>query len=136
MWGAAEYMQFGFDEIGPSGSTEANFNAWHLQAGWVLTGEGRPYSMRKAAWSGVKPTNPLGAGSSGSGAFELVGRYSLADLNDGAIMGGKETNYTFGLNWFLNNWVALKFNYIRVDAEKGSRSDKFDIYGVRAQVKW
>ena len=136
MWGAAEYMQFGFDEIGQSDSTEANFNAWHLQAGWVLTGEGRPYSMRKAAWSGVKPANPLGAGSSGSGAFELVGRYSLADLNDGAIMGGKETNYTFGLNWFLNNWVALKFNYIRVDAEKGSRSDKFDIYGVRAQVKW
>ena len=68
--------------------------------------------------------------------FELVGRYSFADLNDGAIMGGEETNYTFGLNWFLNNWVALKFNYIRVDAEKGSRSDKFDIYGVRAQVKW
>lgn len=135
-WVAAEYTRFGFDEIGSDATTEESFDAWYLQAGWVLTGEGRPYSMRKAAWGGVKPTDPLGAGGAGTGALELVGRYSYANLDDETIMGGEETNYTLGLNWWLNNWVALKFNYIRVEAEKGSEQTEFDIFGLRAQVKW
>ena len=135
-WVAAEYAQFGFDEIGPDATTEETFDAWYLQAGWVLTGEGRPYSMRKAAWGGVKPANPFDAAGPGMGALELVGRYSYANLDDETIMGGEETNYTLGLNWWLNNWVALKFNYIRAEAEKGSNQKEFDIFGLRAQVKW
>lgn len=135
-WVAAEYAQFGFDEIGPDATTEETFDAWYLQAGWVLTGEGRPYSMRKAAWGGVKPANPFDAAGPGMGALELVGRYSYANLDDETVMGGEETNYTLGLNWWLNNWVALKFNYIRAEAEKGSKRKEFDIFGLRAQVKW
>ena len=135
-WVAAEYAQFGFDEIGSSATTEETFDAWYLQAGWVLTGEGRPYSMRKAAWGGVKPANPFDAAGPGMGALELVGRYSYANLDNETIMGGEETNYTLGLNWWLNNWVALKFNYIRAEAEKGSKRKEFDIFGLRAQVKW
>ncbi len=139
-WVAAEYARFGFDEIGPSATTEETFDAWYLQAGWVLTGEGRPYSMRKAAWGGVKPANPFDAAGPGMGALELVGRYSYANLDDETIMGGEETNYTLGLNWWLNNWVALKFNYIRAEAENGSKPKEFprefDIFGLRAQVKW
>ena len=135
-WVAAEYAQFGFDEIGPDATTEETFDAWYLQAGWVLTGEGRPYSMRKAAWGGVKPATPFDAAGPGMGALELVGRYSYANLDDETVMGGEETNYTLGLNWWLNNWVALKFNYIRAEAEKGSKRKEFDIFGLRAQVKW
>lgn len=135
-WVAAEYTRFGFDEIGPDATTEETFDAWYLQAGWMLTGEGRPYSMRKAAWGGVKPANPFDASGPGMGALELVGRYSYANLDDETVMGGEQTNYTLGLNWWLNNWVALKFNYIRAEAQRGSKREEFDIFGLRAQVRW
>ncbi len=128
-WVAAEYTQFGFD----TPDAKYSFNAYYLQAGWVLTGEGRPYSMKKAAWSGVKPADPFNPDGTGAGAFELVARYSYANLDDQDIMGGEQTNYTLGLNWWLNNWIALKFNYIRARIEN---QEEFDIYALRAQVKW
>ncbi len=139
MWFAGEYTRFGFDGHGAAGGRttgDATYDAMYAQAGWVLTGEGRPYSMSKAAWSGVKPANPLGKGPAGTGAFELVGRYSHADLDDAVFPGGVQTNYTIGLNWWVNNWVAFKFNYISVNVEDGAGEDEFDIYGLRAQVTW
>ncbi len=133
MWAAAEYTQFG----GRMDDSDVDFDAYYIQAGWVLTGEGRPYSMKKAAWSGVKPANPFAADGSGAGAFELVGRYSHANLIDGDVDGGEQTNYTFGLNWWLNNWVGIKFNYIRASwNDDGAEEDIVDIFGLRAQVKW
>lgn len=135
-WVAAEYTRFGFDlASGDGGTSDYGFDAWYLQAGWVVTGEGRPYSMRNAVWSGVKPADPLDAGG-GTGALEVVARYSHADLNDRDIVGGEETNYTVGLNWWLNDWVALKLNYIAVSVEKGGNADEFNAFGLRTQVKW
>ena len=134
MWAAAEYTQFGG---GRTDDTDVDFNAWYVQAGWVLTGEGRPYSMGKAAWSGVKPADPFAADGSGAGAFELAGRYSHANLIDGDVDGREQTNYTLGLNWWLNNWVGIKLNYIRASWNKeGAEEDEVDIFGLRAQVKW
>lgn len=132
-WVASEIHRFGFDQLGGGAATERNFDALYLQAGWVLTGEGRPYSMKKAAWSGVKPANPVGA-DGGMGAVELLGRYSHADLAD--IDRGEQTNYTIGVNWWLNDWVALKFNYISASVETGGEETEFDIFGLRTQVKW
>lgn len=132
-WVASELHRFGFDELGGGAATERSFDALYLQAGWVLTGEGRPYSMKKAAWSGVKPANPVGA-EGGMGAVELLGRYSHVDLTD--IDRGEQTNYTLGVNWWLNNWVALKFNYIDASVETGGEETEFDIFGLRTQVKW
>ena len=133
-WVASELHRFGFDQLGDGGAaTERSFDALYLQAGWVLTGEGRPYSMKKAAWSGVKPANPVGA-EGGMGAVELLGRYSHVDLAD--IDRGEQTNYTLGVNWWLNDWVALKFNYISASVETGGEETEFDIFGLRTQVKW
>lgn len=131
IWVAGQYAGFGYDM---EGDGNEDFDAWYVQAGWVVTGEGRPYSMRKAGWSGVKPASPFEVGGAGMGALELVARYSHADLGD---IGGEETNYTFGANWWLNDWVAVKLNYIRADATtNGGEEREFDIFGMRAQVKW
>ena len=132
-WVASELHRFGFDELGGGAAMERSFDALYLQAGWVLTGEGRPYSMKKAAWSGVKPANSVGA-EGGMGAVELLGRYSHVDLTD--IDRGEQTNYTLGVNWWLNNWVALKFNYIDASVEIRGEEIEFDIFGLRTQVKW
>ena len=136
VWVAAEYTQFGFDMEAAGGTSDYAFDAYYLQAGWVVTGEGRPYSMRKAAWSAPKAANPLNA-SGGTGALELVARYSHANLDDQDLMGGEETNYTVGLNWWLNGNVALKLNYIMVDVTDGDgTAHEFNTVGLRTQVKW
>jgi phosphate-selective porin OprO/OprP len=172
-WINGEYNWFGFDETyNPHDSNSQrgsqDFNGYYVQAGWVMTGEPRPYSMSKAAWSGVKPDNPFSLDNMGWGAWELAFRYDHVDLNDNensfasdgtflGTRGGEQQTYTVGLNWWVNNYVAFKFNWIHVDVDRivgpggvceeipdsscvlgvdTSAGDNFDVFGMRAQVKW
>jgi len=58
-------------------------------------------------------------------------------LNDEDIKGGRETNFTVGLNWYLGSRVRLIFNYIRayVDdrAEPQVENGRADIFQTRLQ---
>ena len=109
-----EYYRYDIDGIG-GGSAE--FDAWYLQASWVITGEAYKYDIKKAAYSGVKPANPFGFGGGGAGAWEIAARYSEADLNDASagIAGGQQEIITVGLNWYANNNLRFMLNYLNVD---------------------
>ena len=113
-----EYYIYTVD--GLNGSPDAEFDAWYLQASWILTGESYKYSMSKAAYSGVSPDNPFLAGG-GMGAWELAARYSQADLNDSDLgigdQGGEQDIITVGLNWYPNKNVRFMLNYLNVDVE-------------------
>ncbi|MEQ8594562.1 MAG: porin [Parvibaculum sp.] len=111
-----EYYRYDIDGIG-GGSAE--FDAWYLQASWVLTGEAYRYDIKKAAYSGVKPANPFGFGGGGMGAWEIAARYSEADLNDASagIAGGQQEIITVGLNWYANNNLRFMLNYLNVDVK-------------------
>jgi len=165
LWLNGEVNWFGYDEyFNPndlrSQRGEQDFMGYYLQAGWVITGEPRPYSMSKAAWSGIKPANPFSIENAGWGAWELVGRYDAVDLNDqensfasdGTFLGtrgGEQEAYTVGLNWWVNDYIAFKLNYIHVDVDRiggtancstgvncPSAGDTFDVFALRTQVKW
>ena len=111
-----EYYMYEIDGIG-GGSAE--FDAWYLQASWIITGEAYRYDIKKAAYSGVKPANPFGFGGKGMGAWEVAARYSSADLNDASagIAGGQQDIITVGLNWYVNNNLRFMLNYLNVDVE-------------------
>ena len=111
-----EYYMYEIDGIG-GGSAE--FDAWNLQASWIITGEAYRYDIKKAAYSGVKPANPFGFGGKGMGAWEVAARYSSADLNDASagIAGGQQDIITVGLNWYVNNNLRFMLNYLNVDVE-------------------
>lgn len=111
-----EYYRYDIDGIG-GGS--ADFDAWYLQASWVITGEAYRYDIKKAAYSGVKPSNPFGFGKGGTGAWEIAARYSEADLNDtsAGIAGGQQDIITVGLNWYVNNNLRFMLNYLNVDVK-------------------
>jgi phosphate-selective porin OprO/OprP len=113
-----EYYIYTVD--GLAGSPDADFDAWYLQASWILTGESYKYSMSKAAYSGVSPDNPFLAGG-GMGAWEIAARYSQADLNDSGLaigdQGGEQDIITVGLNWYPNKNVRFMLNYLNVDVE-------------------
>lgn len=119
-----EYYRFDLDGIA-GGSAE--FDAWYLQASWILTGESYKYDIKKAAYSGVKPANPFGFGGGGAGAWEIAARYSSADFNDAsaAIGGSEQSIITVGLNWYVNNNMRFMLNYLDVDV-----SDSGGVPGV------
>ena len=113
-----EYYVYSVD--GLAGSPDADFDAWYLQASWIITGESYKYDIKKAAYSGVSPANPFLAGG-GMGAWEIAARYSQADLNDNALaigdQGGEQDIITVGLNWYPNKNVRFMLNYMNVDVE-------------------
>ncbi|MGD0398948.1 MAG: porin [Syntrophobacteraceae bacterium] len=110
---------------GTNGSTThlptANFSGWYVQASYFLTGEHRNYATTAspATYQGtfgrVYPFhnfNPVCGG--GLGAWELAFRVSQLDVNDlgAGFNGGCETDYTVGLNWYLNPNVMVKMDYV------------------------
>ena len=113
-------------------SPDYDFSGWYVQASYWLTGEHRKY--KDGAFSRVSPKKNFGFGEgSGWGAWEVAARYSQLDLNDGTVGGGKESNWTLGLNWHLNPNMRIMFNYIHAGTDKPDNGDA-DIFGMRFQV--
>lgn len=116
IWGPfhaqAEYMD---ERVSRSNGLSAlNFNGFYVQAGYFLTGESRHYNKKYASYKGVKPFHPVGLG--GWGAWEIAGRYSYLDLASNFNEGGLERDFTFGINWWANQNVMFRFNYVNAKA--------------------
>ena len=104
-------------------SSALSFRGGYAEASWTITGENRAYIPTTGAYSAIKPQNPVNAGGTGWGAWELAGRYSVMNLNDelgslAGIAGGQQTVYTAGLNWYVNNNITFKLNYLHGIFEK------------------
>ncbi len=107
------------------GLSDYRADGGYLSASWLLTGESRPYSAGNVA--NPKPAN-------GYGAVELAARYSTLDLDDGAVGGGRQHDWTFGANWYLTPYVKLQANYVRANATRNGLTTRPDAVEVRAQV--
>lgn len=92
---------------------------------WLLTGESRGY--KAGSVSGVTPRREWGA-------WELALRYATLDLDDGAVMGGREHDWTLGVNWYLGTHFKLQANYIRAFSDRGKLPLDPTIYALRAQL--
>lgn len=124
----AEYYKYKVDRGGTL--SDPDFDAWYVQASWVLTGESYKYAMDPAAYKGVKPDSPFTLGG-GIGAWEVAARYSVADLNDNVgsgvatsnnIRGGEQKVTTVGLNWYPNNNIRLMFEVLDVKIDRMAAS--------------
>lgn len=89
---------------------------------WVVSGESRGYN----GYAG----NVVPAGTS---ALELLLRYSQLDLDDGAVRGGRESNWTVGANWYLGRNFKLQANYVFAHARRGDVLRDPEAFGLRAQ---
>lgn len=82
------------------------FYGGHIEGGYIVTGESREYKFETGSIANPKPLCSYGA-------WELIARYSMVNLIDKNVYGGKEHNVSLGLNWFVNNNLRIVFNYIR-----------------------
>lgn len=113
----AEYFLMDVDRTG--GSPNAEFDGWYVQAGYILTGEQRPYKMESGSFGRIKPNNPFSTETGGRGAWEVAGRCSNTDLNDSSagISGGEMDIWTVGLNWYVNNHLRFMANFRSADTD-------------------
>ena len=132
-----------------SGTTAA-LPGLYAQVGYFLTGEHRPYDRKQAAIDRVIPFKNFSftkdGCNTGMGAWEIAGRFSHLDLNDKSIEGGTITDYTAGVNWYVNPYVKLVLNYIHSDstysgvggappvAGAPSRRNQTDMIAARCQM--
>jgi phosphate-selective porin OprO/OprP len=134
---------------------DLSFSGYYAELGYFLTGEQRPYSTAKGAWTTVRPTNTFSLSGSGWGAIEVAGRYSFADLNSGTpsqggVFGGKQSIYQIGLNWYPVPNVRFLLDYLiaGVDRRTSAGAPAGQVTGVtnlgtsfqavvlRSQVNW
>jgi len=132
-WHAQSEMRYSVVNLNSGGV--AGFPSFYVQTAYILTGEHRPYDKTKAVFGRVKPNHPARFNGGGIGAWELAWRYSMVDLTNGAIQGGELHDMTYGVNWYLNNFTKLQFNYISADLNRALVGDSHtDLFVVRAQV--
>lgn len=127
--------EFRYSVVNLQAGGTAGFPAFYAQTGYILTGEHRPYNKANGVLGRVKPKNPWNTRCCGAGAWEVACRYSWMDLNEPGIAGGELNNITWGLNWYLNDFTKLQFNYIDSDLNRAPVGDSHtDIFAVRAQL--
>jgi phosphate-selective porin OprO/OprP len=128
--------------------TTATLPGTYAQAGYFLTGEHRPYDRKLGQIDRVMPLRNFSftrdGCNTGIGAWEIAARFSYLDLNDKAIQGGTLTDYTAGVNWYLNPQVKLVMNYIHSSSNYGglngagvplpSRRNETDMIAARCQM--
>lgn len=107
------------DEAGLLSNT---FSGGYFQTSWTMTGEHRQYLKDSGAYSRINPAKPFSISEGTWGAWEIAARISDTDLNSNftrfttntgsAINGGNDIIGTLGLNWYPNNNIMFRINYL------------------------
>ncbi len=130
-------------EVNREAHDNATFRGGYVFGSWFLTGESRSYSptsilgrFREGIFQRVTPKSNVfdrsqGSGWTGCGAIELAVRWAFIDLDNAGVQGGYLEEMTYGVNWYLNPYTRVSFNYVRptlTDPVMGeSRADMFSM---------
>jgi phosphate-selective porin OprO/OprP len=107
--------------VNPEDGDSLTFSGLYLSGSWLLTGESRPYDRRTGVFSAVVPRAPFSIRTGRPGAWEWKVRWSLTDLDDDRVRGGRMGILSTGLNWYLDRqWrVTVEYLYTRADGPAG-----------------
>jgi phosphate-selective porin OprO and OprP len=118
------------------------FHAGYAFVSYFLTGEHRPYIKQQGIHDRVVPFENFfrvrdedGCIVNGRGAWEVAARWSYIDLTDDNIQGGVKHNYTLGLNWYLNPYTRVKWEFIHSNLDRAPIGDSnANIFGMRFDI--
>jgi phosphate-selective porin OprO/OprP len=118
------------------GADTLDFWGAYAFVSWFLTDDSRNYNFGSGSFEQVRVGSPLLEG--GRGAFELAFRASYVDLTDRDVIGGRETNLSLGLNWYLNRRIRLMSNVVKVlEVDRpGSEYDGLDPLTFSLRAQW
>jgi phosphate-selective porin OprO/OprP len=122
---------------------DVQYSGTYVYVSYFLTGEHRAYKRTEGVFTRVKPFENFfrvrdadGYTQMGLGAWEIAYRYSTLDLND-VVAGGRAYDHTLGLNWYLNPYTRLMFNYVNANISADHRdgtNGSINIFETRAQI--
>jgi phosphate-selective porin OprO/OprP len=162
----AEYSELEAEVSPLFNGADPTYTGWYVDAGWFITGETLEYN--KGVYGRPKVKNPVVWSKGGGwGAWQLAFRYDVVDLTDKAITlqgntagtspqptsvnctnCGEQNTWIVGVNWWLNDYSRIQFQYGESDVEGGAlllangtsanRNDGATIkgFGTRFQVDW
>jgi len=106
------------DQTVRNGATKADLQntAWEVTASWLLTGEAATYGA-------VTPKKIFDPRKGQWGAWQLVARYGVLDVDDNAFStfadptksASEARAASVGLNWYLNKNIRANFSYSHTD---------------------
>src|SRR5262249_14596669 len=125
-------------------------NGFYVFASWFLTGENRDYLTKDGKFGIVRVNSPficLRDGQSiarGPGAWELMARFAYADfvspnlpLSNGSKQGAQEPELTVGVNWYLNDYTRIMFNYVfTVPVDPNTGPSTAQAFFIRTAIFW
>ena len=130
-------------EVTRTVNQDYSFDSFYVSGLWNLTGE--TWGYKDYVVTTGLPNEPA------NGMWQLGVRYDKVDLNDGkftapstvtGVLGGKESNWTVGLNWYLRSNFKIALNYVKVNSERYNSTKKLfvednpSIIEVRTQLYW
>ncbi len=142
-WDAASIDQIGGGRVFLQGG--------YVFASYFLTGEHRQYLTKAGAFGMTHVRSPflrLGRDAgrpAGWGAWELAARLSYLDFADpniprsaaGLQVGGRLSEATFGVNWYLNDYTRLMFNYVHaIPVDPNFGPSAADAFFFRCAIFW
>lgn len=132
--------EYNHASISRSSAGDLDFESWHVQGTWSITGESRAaaYRIDAGEFKRLTGARDLSLTDGGWGAWELAARYATIDLNDGSFIGGEEDAMSAALNWYVNTNIRLMFDYTRIlDTDESNpvrdAADGLNIYQMRVQ---
>jgi len=126
-----EFLNSFVDE---TGDASLHFHGFYGYVSYFLTGESRPYDRRRGYFTRLYPRRDFSFKGGGWGAWEISGRVSHTDLNDGNISGGRMTLFAGGVTWYPNAHLRWKFNYIHGQVSGRDPSGSMNIFETRMEV--
>jgi phosphate-selective porin OprO/OprP len=103
-----EYFRADTDRRGaaPDYSTDG----WYVSTLYTLSDD--LFGYRGGLYTTATPTDPV------KGLWQLAARYDRLDGNDGAVLGGAQSSFTVGANWYIRSNFRLSLNYVMVESER------------------
>ncbi|MDB5396504.1 MAG: Phosphatespecific outer rane porin OprP Pyrophosphatespecific outer rane porin OprO [Rhodospirillales bacterium] len=165
---AGNYQNFFFQgeyfhyDIERRGLKTAEFDGAYGQAAWTITGESHKYVPSSGSYARIVPDHAFSPKDGYWGAWEVAGRVSYVDLTSNftaglpisatsqpsAIVGGRQTSYTVGLNWYPNSYLRFELDYLHTDFDKANPTAlpgvrlgapvgaEINALALRTQVTW
>lgn len=119
----AEYLRA---DLSTDDDADPAFDGYYLTAGWVVTGEHRPYDRRAGYARRILPQGHWGA-------VEVIARYGRVDLDDRNVSGGTMDGWWAGVNWWASRRFRASVGYGDIDLERFGRQGNTKTLLTRVQ---
>src|SRR5262245_19447134 len=129
LWGAGPFLasaEYARSWVEAPASGDPAFWGGSIVLSYVLTGEHRPYDKKVAYARRILPQHKMGA-------FEIVGRYSHVDVDDGLVEGGIFDRGTIGLNWWATRRWKIGFDYGLINLDRDGLNGVTHAFPTRLQ---